>query len=366
MTTRWKRLTALMLVLLTLLNAGSALAAEEFWKWGDVYEETNANGIPARVTSLQVFQDELYFVYGGLLLKCHEPDAIPEKVFELKNLLPEYDGENSPYASYKDYLLFTDGDALYIFVKFMARIYRLDFEDGTVKPKLRSTLDYSSVPELAWDLQDDETYVSDVHGQIVKIGDKIYMRGSQWQRTDYQLNGCLICFSLKTGKGEILAYRDDEIDAVISWQENPEWTSTLLVYQERDRKTDSDGTIYYVGNRSVSIYDTEENVSRYKLIDIENLCLENQAKYDLDFGAYYYNSSCSGFAWDSESQRFFFLHDNIAWYTDGMMPARGFDEIPDSVDYVEYGLFWKGYYYFKEYDWDVYVCDMSRVPQSAQ
>lgn len=34
MTTRWKRLTALMLVLLTLLNAGSALAAEEFWKWG--------------------------------------------------------------------------------------------------------------------------------------------------------------------------------------------------------------------------------------------------------------------------------------------------------------------------------------------
>ena len=32
MTTRWKRLTALMLILLTLLNAGSALAAEEFWK----------------------------------------------------------------------------------------------------------------------------------------------------------------------------------------------------------------------------------------------------------------------------------------------------------------------------------------------
>ena len=34
MTTRWKRLTALLLILLTLLNAGSALAAEEFWKWG--------------------------------------------------------------------------------------------------------------------------------------------------------------------------------------------------------------------------------------------------------------------------------------------------------------------------------------------
>ena len=37
MTNRWKRLTALMLILLTLLNAGSALAAEEFWKWGAAY-----------------------------------------------------------------------------------------------------------------------------------------------------------------------------------------------------------------------------------------------------------------------------------------------------------------------------------------
>lgn len=46
MTTRWKRLTALMLVLLTLLNAGSALAAEEFWKWGDVYEEKLILGLP--------------------------------------------------------------------------------------------------------------------------------------------------------------------------------------------------------------------------------------------------------------------------------------------------------------------------------
>ena len=78
MTTRWKRLTALMLILLTLLNAGSALAAEEFWKWGDVYEEKLILGLPTEVTDLQVFLDELYFIYGDLLLKCHEPDDTPE------------------------------------------------------------------------------------------------------------------------------------------------------------------------------------------------------------------------------------------------------------------------------------------------
>ena len=89
MTTRWKRLTALMLILLTLLNAGSALAAEEFWKWGDVYEEKLILGQPAKVTSLQVFKDELYFVYGDLLLKCHDPESTPETVYELKNLVAE-------------------------------------------------------------------------------------------------------------------------------------------------------------------------------------------------------------------------------------------------------------------------------------
>ena len=46
MTTRWKRLTALLLILLTLLNAGSALAAEEFWKWGDEYKEKLIPGFP--------------------------------------------------------------------------------------------------------------------------------------------------------------------------------------------------------------------------------------------------------------------------------------------------------------------------------
>ena len=78
MTTRRKRLTALMLVLLTLLNAGSALAAEEFWKWGDEYEEKLILSQPTEVTDLQVFKDELYFIYGDLLLKCHEPDDTPE------------------------------------------------------------------------------------------------------------------------------------------------------------------------------------------------------------------------------------------------------------------------------------------------
>lgn len=100
MTNRWKRLTALMLILLTLLNAGSALAAEEFWKWGDVYKEKLILGLPTEVTDLQVFQDELYFIYGDLLLKCHEPDDTPETVYELKNLLPENVKEDMLYASY--------------------------------------------------------------------------------------------------------------------------------------------------------------------------------------------------------------------------------------------------------------------------
>lgn len=60
------------------------------------------------------------------------------------------------YASYDDYRLFTDGDSLYIFVTFMQRIYRLDFEDGEVKPMLYATLDYSSLPELNWTLLDDD------------------------------------------------------------------------------------------------------------------------------------------------------------------------------------------------------------------
>lgn len=54
------------------------------WKWGDVYKEKLILGLPTEVTDLQVFQDELYFIYGDLLLKCHEPDDTPETVYELK------------------------------------------------------------------------------------------------------------------------------------------------------------------------------------------------------------------------------------------------------------------------------------------
>lgn len=375
MTTRWKRLTALLLILLTLLNAGSALAAEEFWKWGDVYEEKLILGLPTEVTDLQVFQDELYFIYGDLLLKCHEPDDTPETVYELKNLLPENVKEDMLYASYDDYRLFTDGDSLYIFVTFMQRIYRLDFEDGEVKPMLYATLDYSTLPELGWVLLEDDCciyYKTSITGKIVKIDDKIYMLGSEWSRSQYYLNGCLISFSLTTGRGEILAYHDDGFDEVISWQENPRWASTLLVYQTRDRKMYPDGTIYYVGNRSVSVYDTKEKVSKYKLVDLENQCLENQMKYDIYMGMYYYSPTCSAFAWDSENQRLFFLHDDIAWYTDVtddmaiMMPARGFDEIPVSAHYAIYGLFWKGTYYYMTYDDGAFVCDMSIAQQPAQ
>lgn len=89
-------------------------------------------------------------------------------------------------------------------------------------------------------------------------------------------------------------------------------------------------------------------------------------------GMYYYSPTCSAFAWDSENQRLFFLHDDIAWYTDVtddmaiMMPARGFDEIPVSAHYAIYGLFWKGTYYYMTYDDGAFVCDMSIAQQPAQ
>ena len=362
MTNRWKRLTALLLVLLTLLNAGSALAAEEFWKWGDVYEEKLILGQPTEVTDLQVFKDELYFIYGDLLLKCHEPEDTPAVVYNLKNLLPENVGKDTLYDLYEYYLLFTDGDALYIFVTFMQRIYRIDFENGEAKPVLYATLDYSSLPELNWDLlEDDWTYYkSNIKGKIVKIGDKIYMLGSDWSYKTPKLISCLISFSLETGHGEILAYNDADIWEVVSWQENPEWASTLLVYYNYEEwEDDDDGHSYVIDKRKFASYNLEQRKAEETLLEIKNLGLENQLSYDLKWGFYTYNPRCTAFAWDAENRRFFFLHDDIAWFTDGTMPARGLDRISMEATDAEYGFFWKGAYYFKTYDDGAFVCDMS-------
>lgn len=363
MTTRWKRLTALMLILLTLLNAGSALAAEEFWKWGDVYEEKLILGQPTEVTDLQVFKDELYFIYGDLLLKCHEPDDTPETVYELENLLPENVREGMLYSSYDDYRLFTDGDSLYIFVTFMQRIYRLDFEDGEVKPMLYATLDYSSLPELNWTLLDDDCctfYKTYIQGKIVKIGDKIYMKGSDWSFKTPKLINSLVSFSLETGKGEILAYNYDDISEVVSWQENPEWASTLVVYYNNEEWFDcDDGYSHAIDERRLAVYNPEQRKAEKIILNFQDLGLENQLTYDLKWGFYNYFINCSAFAWDAENRRIFFLHDDIAWFTDGTMPARGFDRIPIEAMYVAYGFFWKGAYYFKTYDDGAFVCDMS-------
>lgn len=362
MTNRWKRLTALLLVLLTLLNAGSALAAEEFWKWGDVYEEKLILSQPTEVTDLQVFKDELYFIYGDLLLKCHKPDDTPAVVYNLKNLLPENVGKDTLYDLYEYYLLFTDGDALYIFVTFMQRIYRIDFENGEAKPVLYATLDYSSLPELNWDmLEDDWTYYkSNIKGKIVKIGDKIYMLGSDWSYKTPKLISCLISFSLETGHGEILAYNDADIWEVVSWQENPEWASTLLVYYNYEEwEDDDDGHSYVIDKRKFASYNLEQRKAEETLLEIKNLGLENQLSYDLKWGFYTYNPRCTAFAWDAENRRFFFLHDDIAWFTDGTMPARGLDRISMEATDAEYGFFWKGAYYFKTYDDGTFVCDMS-------
>ena len=362
MTNRWKRLTALLLILLTLLNAGSALAAEEFWKWGDVYEEKLILSQPTEVTDLQVFKDELYFIYGDLLLKCHEPDDTPAVVYNLKNLLPENVGKDTLYDLYEYYLLFTDGDALYIFVTFMQRIYRIDFENGEAKPVLYATLDYSSLPELNWDLLEDDCtyYKSNIKGKIVKIGDKIYMLGSDWSYKTPKLISCLISFSLETGRGEILAYNYDDIWEVVSWQENPEWASTLLVYYNYEEWEDDDeGHSYVIDKRKFASYNLEQHKAEETLLEIKDLGLENQLSYDLKWGFYTYNPRCTAFAWDAENRRFFFLHDDIAWFTDGTMPARGLDRISMEATDAEYGFFWKGAYYFKTYDDGTFVCDMS-------
>lgn len=221
------------------------------------------------------------------------------------------------YASYDDYRLFTDGDSLYIFVTFMQRIYRLDFEDGETKPMLYATLDYSTLPELGWVLLEDDCcafYKSNIDGKIVKIGDNIYMRGSDWTNRKDKLINSLICFSLETGRGEILAYNDADIWEVVSWQQNPEWASTLLVYYNYEEwDEDDEGRSYVADKRKLASYNLEQRKAEETLLEIKDLGLENQLRYDLKWGFYTYNSRCTAFAWDAENRRFFFLHDDIAW-----------------------------------------------------
>ena len=360
MTNRWKRLTALMLILLTLLNAGSALAAEEFWKWGDVYEEKLILGQPAKVTSLQVFKDELYFVYGDLLLKCHDPESTPETVYELKNLVAENVYPDSVYCSYRNYRLFTDGDVLYIFVSFLQRIYRLDFQNGEVITELYATLDYSTLEGFGWNVTSDGIYyLHSIEDRIVKIQDKIYMIGSEWSHENYKLMHCLLCFSLDTGRGEVLAYNTDEIREVVSWQENPEWASTLLVYcNDEEWGQDDEGQSYVIDKRVFASYNPEERKLEKTILEIKDLGLENQLSYDLHWGFYIYDPSCKAFAWDAENRRIFFIHDDVAWFTDGVKPARGFDKTETESHLIYYGFFWKGYYYYVSY-YGVFVCDMS-------
>ena len=234
MTTRWKRLTALMLILLTLLNAGSALAAEEFWKWGDEFQQWEAWEGQVRVLSTQVYKDELYFVYGCLLLKCHDPESKPEEVMQLKKLLPE---EEQPYYAEDNYYghivltayLFTDGDALYIFAQGMHKVFRIDFVDGEATPVLCAELDFDDVEGVNRESTDGSERVFKPYysyGRIAKIGEKIYMRGIYG--TSQNTKAGFFCFSLENGKGKLLG-NVLATTQIVSWQENPEWASTLLI-----------------------------------------------------------------------------------------------------------------------------------------
>lgn len=186
------------------------------------------------------------------------------------------------------------------------------------------------------------------------------MRGSDWTNRKDKLINSLICFSLETGRGEILAYNDADIWEVVSWQQNPEWASTLLVYYNYEEwDEDDEGRSYVADKRKLASYNLEQRKAEETLLEIKDLGLENQLRYDLKWGFYTYNSRCTAFAWDAENRRFFFLHDDIAWFTDGTTTARGFDRIPMEATYAEYGFFWKGAYYFKTYDDGAFVCDMS-------
>lgn len=368
MTTRWKRLTALMLILLTLLNAGSALAAEEFWKWGDEFQQWEEEDGSIRVLSTQVYKDELYFVYGRLLLKCHDPESKPEEVMHLKKLLPEDEQRYYAEDNYYGHIvltayLFTDGDALYIFAQGMQKVFRIDFVDGEATPVLCAELDSDDVEGVDRESTDGSERVFKPFygtGRIAKIDDNIYMRGIYG--TSKNTKHGFFCFSLKTGKGKMVQ-ESNRATYIISWQENPEWASKFLMLRNDghwefvDRETS-----YYVDERAVLVYNPETFEPEQTVFTFANLGLEDKAEYDLDLGVYFHNPSCTAIAWDAENRRFFFLHDDIAWYTDGETTARGFDRLPEEAYHAAYGFFWKENYYYMTYGNTLYVCDMSRVP----
>ena len=372
MTTRWKRLTALLLILLTLLNAGSALAAEEFWKWGDDFQQWEDWKGQVKVLSTQVYKDELYFVYGRLLLKCHDPESKPEEVMQLKKLLPE---DEQPYYAEDNYYghivltayLFTDGDALYIFAQGMHKVFRIDFVDGEATTVLCAELDFDDVEGVNRESTDGSERVFKPFyetGRIAKIGDNIYMHGIYG--TSKNTKHGFFCFSLATGKGKLLEDMSDKLQ-IVSWQEYPEWASTMLVYcNDEEWAQDSNEQGHMIDKRVLATYNPEEFKLEKTILQMKDLGLENQLSYDLDWGFYIYDPNSRAFAWDADNRRIFFLHDDVAWYTDGTTPARGFDRLPWDSYHMAYGFFWKGNYYFVTLRDDVYVCDMSRVPKSAQ
>ena len=100
-----------------------------------------------------------------------------------------------------------------------------------------------------------------------------------------------------------------------------------------------------IDKRVFASYNPEERKLEKTILEIKDLGLENQLSYDLHWVFYINDPSCKAFAWDAENRRIFFIHDDVAWFTDGVNPARGFDKTETVLHLIYYGFFWKGYYY---------------------